>query len=309
MGYVDTGVHTAKNWIGGVNSTFFDEEGNGRKLYPQEALRLAGMDKPVTKEPLFHNGRHLQGKFVTVQDGNPLGVVGRVYEVVQDGEAFDILTGLVDSSDVEIECAFRTHGGRRSVVVARRPDHIKIAGEEITPFLTCMNTHDGSGQIELFTTPVRWGCDNVLRTAKSQAKTSYRIRHTPTARERVQQAREALELSFTFTDSLVLMGEELVNTKVTDREFDQFLKDLFPADEEDKGKRGHTRAINKQDSIRNLYMTAPNLQNVKGTKWGAWNAVVEWDQHVRRHKNPDVRFQNVMSVGGLPDRALEILTK
>ena len=57
----------------------------------QEAIEASGLDWPVVTEPVVTAyGKTLKGKFITIRDDTkePLGVVGRLYETLQNVEAF-----------------------------------------------------------------------------------------------------------------------------------------------------------------------------------------------------------------------------
>lgn len=308
---VESGVYANKiPWMGlGDGRILFDEKEAGRKLYADEAIKLSGLDWEVVMEPVEYKGSVLEDKFFTVResDDKVLGVVGKTYRPVQNLDGFNLLNDLVDSDDVEIETAISLRGGKTVAIVARRPEDVLIAGEAVVPYLVFTNSHDGTGSVTMLASPVRVVCANTLRLALGGAKNIHRIRHTSSATSRINEAREALEVSFSYSDTLAVMGEGLVSTKITDREFDRFLRELVPVPKEEG--RAKTMRQTVQDDIRAVYKGADNLNNIRGTAWGALNAVAEYEDHGKTYRSADTRFQAIVEKAerGRKQDALELL--
>ena len=56
-----------------------------------------------------------------------------------------------------------------------------------------------------------------------------------------------------------------------------------------------------------LYQTSDNLNNIRGTKWGALNAVVEFNQHAKSYSDAERRFLTVLDRQNNDQRALNLL--
>lgn len=313
---VESGVYANEvPWMGlGDGRVLHDDEGEGRKLYADEAITKGGLDWEVGLVPVEYRGQTVEGKFFTVRDRDDkvLGVVGRSYRPVQNREGFALLNDLVDSDEVGIETALALRGGRTVAIVARRPDDVLIAGETHVPYLVFTNSHDGTGSVKMLASLVRVVCANTLNMALSGAKNVHRVRHTASATSRIHEAREALKISFDYSDTLAVMGEDLVATKVSDREFEKFLRELVPTPE--PGEAGeNARAISgrerTREKIRGVYRGADNLANIRGTAWGVLNAVAEYEDHAKGYRTDDRRFQAIVEEAGLglKQDALEIL--
>lgn len=309
-GKFESGIVTNKQAWHGMAAVHLEAEAG--KLYADEAIVKGGLDWEVGLVPVEYKDAVVEGKFFTVRIGDDkvLGVVGKSYRPVQNREGFRLLNDLVDSDDVEIETAISLRGGKTVAIVARRPENILIAGEDVVPYLIFTNSHDGTGSVTMLTSPVRVVCQNTLNVAVRGAKSVYRVRHTSSATSRINEAREALQLSFSYSDSLAVMGEQLVSTKITDREFERFLKGLVPAPKPD-GK--NVRTVNNRertrDGIREVYRKEDNLNDIRGTAWGALNAVAEYEDHGKKYRTDDRRFQAIVEEAGqgLKQDALELL--
>ena len=137
------------------------------------ALELAGLDWTVTQKDIAtaDGGKVIPGFKANVRelDDKVLGIVTDRYKVVQNTEAFAFTDALLGEG-VRYETAGSLQGGRRIWLLAKLPQQYIINGDEITPYLVFMNSHDGSGSIKVAMTPIRVVCSNTLNLALSKAK-------------------------------------------------------------------------------------------------------------------------------------------
>lgn len=287
----------------------FNEEQQGRKLKMVEALEIGELDWDVELVPVEYNEIETGFNLVVREtDDSVLGCVGPQYQPIQNVEAFTMLDELIDGEELLIETAISLQNGKRVCVVARRPDEILVAGEKHIPYIVCALAHDGTGAAKFLTTPTRVVCMNTFRVALATAKSTYSVRHTSGAQARLAEARTALDISYEYTQEFAVMGEELVNLKITDREMDKFLKELVVDPEEEDRKRAQHNAELKRAAIKDVYNSAENLNNIRGTRWGALNAVVEYTDHVKTYKSADVKMTAIMDrQGTLDQRAMNLL--
>ncbi len=259
--------------------------------------------------------------FATVRksDDSPLGVVGNRYTPIQNSEGFRWIEALVDGGDLQIEAVLSLRGGRTVAIEARRPEHITIGGEEVIPYVLFTNTHDGRGPAQMLATDERTVCRNTLRFALKGAKNTYKVRHLKNSRLMLAEARTALQVGFNYTEELKALGEELLTVSFSDNDLSNFLDSLVEVPEpvlvsDEKGgfKVGNQRTIDgrrqTQIEIHDLYKTADNLNDIRGTAWGALNAVVEYEEYSRKYKTDDRRIEAILNVDNRNQRALEILT-
>jgi phage/plasmid-like protein (TIGR03299 family) len=291
--------------------TVFNEQAEGRALQSKEALVLGGLDWEVELDPVYDRNGNETDFALVVRDSDEsvLGCVGPKYYPIQNTEAFSMLDGLIDADELAIETAVSLQDGKRVCVVARRPDNVLIAGEDVTPYIVCMLYHDGTGAAKFLTTPTRVVCMNTFRLALWTAQSMYSVRHTASAPVRLQEAREALQISYAFTDEFAVMGGELVQAKFSDREFDKFLKELVEDPEDKEKERAKKNAEIQRLAIKDVYDNRDNLNNIRGTRWGALNAVVEYNQHVKlASREAERRFMSVVDKHTTDQRAFDLLT-
>lgn len=143
-----------------------------KALTSREALVMAGLDWRVEQKPIrTEDGGIIEGYKANIRDVDQkvLGVVSNRYKVVQNEETFAFTDALL-GEDVRYETAGSLADGKRTWMLAVLPHKYIIAGDEITPYLVFMNSHDGSGAIKAAMTPIRVVCQNTLNLALATAK-------------------------------------------------------------------------------------------------------------------------------------------
>lgn len=150
------------------------------------------------------------------------------------------------------------------------------ANDNIETYLLVTTSHNGSLAVMAMITPVRVVCQNTLNMALSAKaiKQSFKIRHTQSVAGRVQQAREALNLTFTYMDRFEEDAKSLFETSITDKQFNDIVLAAFPKPDEGS-KAATTKWENKVTLLNDLYFTSPTTDNIRGTAWGAFNALTE----------------------------------
>lgn len=215
----------------------------------------------------------VDGKYATkrLTDGEHLGVgLGEDYETFQNVEAFDLFDTIVDDGAAKYETAGALFGGKVIFILARLSRDITVAGDQMVPYLLLVTSHDGSTALRMLTTPVRVVCANTLRMALGRHETSWSVRHTQNMKGRVNEAREALALSWKYYDEFEAEVDRLMNQTVTEDDVTDLLRAVFP-------KKGSEVLHEKALAVRGLYETARTIGDYRGTAWGLLNAVNEWE--------------------------------
>ncbi len=185
-----------------VESMFYVREatwhGLGRQIEEavdsKQALELAGLDWKVLQPPIITTeGIELQGYKANLRDydNRVLGVVTDRYKVVQNEEAFAFTDDLLGEG-VAYETAGSLQDGKRTWILAKLPQKYIISGDEITPYMVFMNSHDGTGAIKVAMTPIRVVCQNTLNLAIIQAKRCWTTNHVGDINGKMDDARRTL---------------------------------------------------------------------------------------------------------------------
>jgi phage/plasmid-like protein (TIGR03299 family) len=267
----------------GLANALFDKDENVTTEVMLKSAKLN--DWNVNLELIEKDGYNFVSESYMVTRTNPFGqgtdvlsVVGDRYKVVQNEELFAFGDGILDGG-ASWESAGSIKNGRvvfGSLVVPREfiLDE-QGANDKTTTYLLVHTSHDGSTAVQANITPVRVVCQNTLNMALSGSKQSFKIRHTSTVDGRIAAAREALGLTFAHMDSFETMARELFESTITNVQFSKIVETLYPKPEDTANKVAITRYDNKIGLIQDLYLQSPTNANIKGTAWGALNALTE----------------------------------
>lgn len=207
-----------------------------------------------------------------------LGVVGSHYQPIQNEEHATLLDAVIDTGDAEWVAAGASHGGKRTFMTMRLPDVVQVGGRDaLGLYLVAFNSHDGSSSFKFAVTPVRVACTNMQAAALKGAVSSFSIRHTAGAGRELAEARRALDLTYKYTEEFEREAELLLSRDFATRQFDTFADTLFGIRDEGKASK---RALANRDGLAALYRDSDTLDGIRGTRWGAYQAVTEFIDHV-----------------------------
>jgi len=268
----------------GLANTIFDEDAHVTTAEMLDSAFLSGWDVRLEPSLLPEGYRTTKDSFMVVRtnpfdNGNDvLAVVGERYHTYQNEQLFAFGDNLLDGGG-EWESAGSIKDGRTVFGSMTLPKEIVLdpqgCADTIKSYLLVTTSHDGSSAIQAMTTPVRVVCQNTLNQALSGAKQSYKVRHTATAQGRVDQARKALGISFHYLDAFEVEAQALFAQAISDKQFADIVEALYPKPDPTGAKVAITKYDNKLDIINDLYFTGQTNTTIKGTAWGAYNALTE----------------------------------
>ena len=213
------------------------------------------------------------------QETDVLSVVGSRYQVVQNEDLFAFADNILDGDS---RCAWESGGSIKNGKVVfgslTVPREMVLdpqgANDKTKLYLIVFTSHDGSVAVQAAVTPVRVVCQNTLNLAMRNAKQSFKIRHTQSVEGRIQVARETLGLALGYFDEFEKEAQALYSQSITDAEFSKLITTLYPKPEKDS-KGALKKWENKVVLLDDLYHNSPTNATIKGTKWGAFNAITE----------------------------------
>jgi phage/plasmid-like protein (TIGR03299 family) len=271
----------------------------GQKLRAEEALEhghLANWD--VRKVPAFAviNGQNVRipGKYATVRN-NPwtpgqvdmLGCVGTSYTPVQNEENVDVLNAIIDETGATIETAGSLREGKNTFVTMKLPETMNVAGtDKLDLYIAGLNSHDGTSAYQLLITPVRIVCANTQNYALRNFVNKHSIRHTKSAKAKIEQARQALGLSFAYLEEFQAEAERMLDTAMTEAAFVDIIGQIWPVDDE-PSKRGATIAAERTGKLTELFSVAATQAPIRDTNWAGLQAVTEYLDHFGSVRNGD----------------------
>lgn len=269
-----------------------------RPATAEEAIVAANLDYRVVKKPLFAaiNGKQrseVPNHFATVRMDNSvvLGVVGNRYMPLQNKDAFGFFDGLVGEGEAMYHTAGVLGKGERIWILAKLPGYIRVGKQDlINKFLLLTNSHDGSSLVRAKLTPIRVVCNNTLTAALQGSEQEVRIRHTPSALDKLEEAHKLLGLTNELYQQLDYIFNRMALKKVTNKQLLDYVQTLIPDNPDAEFK---TRTENIRNTILELHESGAGAELCRGTVWGAYNALTEYVDHTTNTKDANKRLNSI----------------
>lgn len=278
----------------------------------KKALELAGLDwRVIQKNLVTEDGYPVSGFKANIRDSDNrvLGVVTDRYKVVQNEDAFAFTDKLLGEG-VSYETAGSLQDGRRIWLLAKLPQRYIISGDEITPYLVFMNTHDGTGAIMAAMTPIRVVCMNTLNLALSEAKRSWSTNHTGNIAGKLEDARYTLLYADQYMGELGKSIDRMQQMKLSERQVMEYIDALFPL-YDNPTQQQRKNLLRMKEDMKARYFDAPDLKHVGKNGYRFMNAVSDFATHskpLRCSANyKETLFAKTVEGNPLIDRAYSML--
>lgn len=290
-------------------------------LSAKEAMELGGLDFTVEKRPLYAPGKVLTfeeaklkprvQRVITREDGKlssnynslnklkdkyatirtdldvPLGIVGSKYTVVQNKDAFDFFDDIASDGIAQYETAGALGNGEVVFITAKVTESMTIHNDQIDKYLLISLSHDGSSAITVAYTPIRVVCNNTLTLALKGAKNKVQIRHTISAHDRLQAAKETLGLITIGDVQHMDYFNKLLDKHVTEGEVIELFANAYKIDTNNLSTKGK----NILESNLDYYYNGLKQKDYVGTGWGAFNAVTGYLHNIKSYTNEEIKFK------------------
>jgi phage/plasmid-like protein (TIGR03299 family) len=250
----------------------------------------------VTDDGVHEETVEVPGQFAVVRTnpftkkaeviGDPGGVVGRIYKPFQNEQAVDFLAAVTDTfGDAEYETAGSIERGGRTFVSMHLKDFTVGGVDGMKQYLVYMCNHVTGANLT-FVTNIRPVCKNTVDWGKEQAR--YTFRHSASIETRHQQVRDALRLAFNYDALFQAEAEKLIQAQMDLGDFQRVCDEIWqlpqPEGEDTEAKKKHERALRRWSErrlqLKNLFVFAETQEDIRFTRWGAYNAIVEFQDHV-----------------------------
>lgn len=225
------------------------------------------------------------------------GTTGSRYEIVQNEQAFAFLQSLSDGARWETAGAIKDGRTVFGSIALDRETVLDPNGvaDVVKSFLLVHARHDGSGGVAGGRTAVRVVCQNTLDMALGSISQKFNFRHTATVEQRMAQGAEEWRNTNLYFDEFEKEAQALYAQKVTDNEFFGIVSDIFPKPEENV-KGAMTKWETNFSKFAQAWNGRPN-EGIKGTGWGALNALTEANQWGRKAQNTKNGQENFLAAG------------
>ena len=221
-------------------------------------------------------------------NGKMYDVVSDKFQLVQNRDAFAFVDYM--GEDLTFEKAGETDNGM--VYVIGKLPSVSILGDEFTPHVIFRNGFSGKVQITAAICPLRIVCQNQFNFAFSHTQNTVRIRHVGNAEAKLQEARDVLKLSADFMQELNKTAEQYVKIKLTAKQIDKVLNQLFPIVDKEHMNAFKLHQLEKaREDFKRAYEMGDNA-NFRGTGWGLVNAYTDFITHKPAMGKNEFREEN-----------------
>ena len=245
-----------------------------------------------------HIYRELVGHYATYRadTSEPLGLVKAKYEVVQNIDAFRFFDDAIGEGMARWDKAGILDSGRKIYLSAKLPVDTRVGDDLIDHYLVFSNSHDGTSSVNIMFTPIRVICTNMLNSALKSADSYIRIRHTESAKTKLQRGAEILRIACETAKNVTEFYQSLTKVKMNDKQVMEYLANLQLTQKEKDllldydNINGYKKLImkdyrtmevtgvsqRKANQIANMfeyYCDGIGQKHIAGTAWGAYNAV------------------------------------
>ena len=274
----------------------------------KEAIEFGGLDFIVEKQRLFtERGLDVPDYFATVREDNRdvLGLVGKDYTIVQNRDVFSFFDQIVGEGKAIYETAGCLGKGGVLFITAKLPKEIVIGRDgPIENYLVLCSSHDGSMAITAFFTPVRVVCQNTLNAAFNNNTNRVFIKHTQNVKERFVEAALVMGMHSEYLYKLEVAFRLLYDKQVSDQDMKSIITRAFLNKVEIKALAltGNvdlsTRKTNMVEGVVHYYHEASEIDTIRGTGCGVYNAVAGYFQNMKNFRNDEVKMKSIV-LGGL----------
>lgn len=268
----------------------------------EEAIKSAGLDWEVAKVALQTVGTNLDVPAMAIQrqtDKRILGVVGPDWNPLQNTKAFEFFKPFIDEKEASINTAGSLKKGQRVFILAkinRDPMDI-VKGDSVEKYILLSNSHDGSQAVRVGFTPIRVVCANTLAMAiGDNASKLIRLRHTKNLHQAMESVQDVMNVANQQFEATAEQYRAMAKMDMNSGDLEKFIKLVFLQKKtsteaqiamsegaESDGTDETTGGARLIERITPLFEKGRgnDMAGVKGTLWGAYNAITEYIQYDR----------------------------
>jgi phage/plasmid-like protein (TIGR03299 family) len=265
------------------------------KVTVAQALDLTSMDWRVGTQPVFMDGKQIEGYKATyrMDTGAPLGIVGDRYQVVDNVDLFKAVDGII-GDHAAIESCGCLKGGKYVWINLDLGDTEIVPGDVVNKHLLLCGSHDGSTKMSVSLLPHRIECQNMLNVSNPQGFMG--IKHTSGAGGRLSELPELIGFASQGFDEVFGNFRQFAQMPVNDTEVTQLVMGSLGVSERDYeawkadtlDRRPHWVNVSEK-IITEIDKVATDEQNL----WGVFNGINGYWDHVsqarKQEGNPEAK--------------------
>lgn len=272
-----------------------------------DAVKLYGMDFTAEKREIRFPDKH--GKFILVaprdemvvnkSTDRPIGVVGIGYTLVQHPDAYDVCEPLITAGSSIVGGGCPNNGERAYMVLEAQQRLVLSPGDEIVNRYLILNSHDGTGKIQVRCTPYR-AYSGIAFTTNATHPLSFK--HTRKVHQRVANVKRIFRNINQNWELFQTGARKMMGIHMTPDQAREFVAAVLPAEGE-ANEKYLTRPVKNEDVSKRLENIRADILDVywnkgigtrmpqcRGTLFGLVEAFAEWadiDRTVRKSKVRD----------------------
>jgi phage/plasmid-like protein (TIGR03299 family) len=249
---------------------------------------------------------------VRSDNGHIMGIFKEGYQPHQYGEW--LLNNVANILDAELSigsAGLLAQGGKAWVSV-EMPETLQTGEFAYRPNLLATTSFDGSIATTYKPVVTAVVCDNTLSMAMSELSSTFKVKHSKGSMSKITDAREALGIVHTMSETFAQAIEELTHTKISDHVWEGIVNELSPMPDQDADPRSLTLAEKKRDTLWEFWTQDERVSPWRGTALGAWQAFNTYAHHngiVRNVSRPERNMMNAVNgtTAKLDKEVLEVI--
>lgn len=281
---------------------------------PRKALKIAGLDWEVEQWNLFaanvSDAQSMQDSAtaypidveshvlnIRSDTHTQLGIVGADYTPIQNSDLADFCEELAEGNDVvKVESAGSIRNGRK-VWFLLKGESFSVRDDEVSPYICVSNGHDGTAALRCTPTTIRVVCSNTLHLVipdrvdsggriRHLKQAGYVCRHTRHVKQRVEEAKAALQIYGKSLESTRQMIDSVAAKEIKSREDVQafflecYTTDFGPIPSEAKTKAEEKKRWKAMEASNRVFARFDHERDLVGANyWAAFNAYSGWLQN------------------------------
>jgi len=186
-------------------------------------------------------------------------------------------------------------------ILAKLPGEIRVVGNDIADkYLLLSNSHDGSSAVQVKFTPVRVVCQNTLMMALDHGPT-LRVIHDRAMHKRLDDTPRMLGIINDEYGRIEEAFARMATVQINTKGLVSYLARVLPGSADPRDDGAPEQTPHKRTELERFFESGcgSDLPGVRGTLWGAYNAVTEYVDHFsRKWRSPDGRLKSVCFGGG-----------
>ena len=262
-----------------------------------DLLERTGLNWTVNKLPLYGpDGQRTSSYGIFRNDTNAhLGTVKSRYAPYQNYEMAETIIDACSEVGIQASKGGMFNGGCKVYLQAALPD-VVIDRSPLKRFISCINSHDGSGSIAFGSTNTNIVCMNTFHMAyKDGAMTRYR--HTTSASERIKRAmlqiKQTMEGDQQLMDNFSRMADVKLTEGIVASVMERIIHKGFGiAPNEEVKTRRKNQLITLSDAMQ------MEVRDQGETLWGLFNGVTRYTNHVAAKESGKSKEEYVMDGAG-----------